>query len=105
MIGLAITGGEDGDIALATFKFTGSFDDVCAQLNASFEAREAQFNANLEALLRSPAPQLTSAGPTAKPHASAGWTRDMNSNRVSSRNNDASLRGRRRTSHRFTPSR
>lgn len=111
MIRPANVRGQDGDIAVTTIKFTGNCDDVCAQLKASFEARDAQFNASVQAMLNGQAPSLAPAAPAAKPpaaakpHASAGWALERSSTRGSSRNETASLRDRLRTSLRVTPAR
>jgi hypothetical protein len=86
---------------LTTFKLTGNCDDMCAQLKADFEAREAQFKANLQAVLKPPAPS-----PAAKPqNASADWARDTKDVRLASRKDDTSVRERLRTSLRVNPSR
>ena len=108
MIRPANVRGQDGDIAVTTIKFTSNCDDLCAQLKASFEARDAQFNATVQAMLNGQAPSLAPAAKppaAAKPHASAGWALDKTGNRVASRNEDASLRERLRTSLRVAPSR
>jgi hypothetical protein len=96
---------------VSSFKYTGNCDDVCAQLKASFEASEAQFNTTLQALLNQ-GPSVTpavaakpaAAAPAAAaphasaPHASAGWSLDSKSERTSSRTDADPLRGRMRTS-------
>jgi hypothetical protein len=92
---------QDGDTALTTFKLTGNCDEMCAQLKAGFEAREAQFKANLQAILKPQAPASA-----AKPqNASADWARDTKGVRLANRKDDISLRERLRTSLRVNPSR
>jgi hypothetical protein len=87
--------------ALTTFKLTDNCDDMCAQLKADFEAREAQFKANLQAILKPQAPV-----PAGKPqNASADWARDTKGVHLANRKDDISLRERLRTSLRVNPSR
>jgi hypothetical protein len=92
---------------VSSFKYTGNCDDVCAQLKASFEASEAQFNANLQTLLNqgpsvTPAPAAkpaaAAAAAAAGPHASTGWSLNSKGERTSSRHDVDPLRGRMRTS-------
>jgi hypothetical protein len=81
---------------LTAFIITGDCDEASAKLKAALEASDARFNANLEALFKSPPPP---AAPAAGPHASAGWALATN------RDNADSLHGRLRTSLRVPRSR
>jgi hypothetical protein len=61
--------------AVAGFSFSGNADEVCAQLKAALEARDARFNASLEAMFK-PAPKRAEpdASPRSEPKAPGAQT-------------------------------
>lgn len=90
---------------MPTFTITGNnCDEVSAKLKATLEADNARFNANLNALFKSPTPSKSAvetarSGPLLGPAPEAGCRLSSN------RNDDDSLRGRMRTSLRGKASR
>lgn len=93
------------EVDVTKFTISGDFEQVSAQLKAALEASDASFNANLEALSKSLGTSPMPAAPAAGSHDSAGWALATNGNRLSNRGNADALRGRIRSSRRFSPSR
>ncbi len=78
---------------MPSFTFTGDFDEVSAKLKATFEASDANFNANLDALFNPAPPKkpVAPAAPASTANTSAEWS--LGTNRPSSRDVAASYSG------------
>ena len=83
---------------MATFKFSGDYDKVSAELKKTLEAREASFQASLQALFKpTPSP---SAKPTAQPSAppsTRDWAQKADRRPPTKSDDNDTVRGRLRT--------
>lgn len=88
---------------MATYTFTGSFDEVSAKLKASFDAQEADFNTSMKAMFKPAAPKAPApAAPVPRLRPLVGPAPDAGCRLTTRRNDDDTLRGRMRSSLRST---
>ena len=83
---------------MATFKFSGDFDKVSAELKKTLEAQEAKFNSTLQTLFKSESASMVPRVRATAPQTSPGQSSNSMGTRSSKSEDSGTARSRLRSS-------